>query len=100
MRAFIRASSHPSRVPYRPRTNILQNIPSRSFAFFFIDPKGRRIDMKRIAPLLRRPHSEVVFNFMFDFIHRAASIESSGVAASLDELILDRARASRLSRPT
>ncbi len=76
--------------------NILRDIPSRCFAFFFIDPKGWRIDMKRIAPLLRRPHSEVVFNFMFDFINRAASIQSSGVAASLDELILDRAWRARL----
>jgi len=69
--------------------SILRDIPPRAFAFFFIDPKGWGIDMKRIAPLLRRPHSEVVFNFMFDFINRAASIQSSGVAASLDELILD-----------
>jgi three-Cys-motif partner protein len=80
--------------------NILRDIPSRAFAFFFIDPKGWGIDMKRIAPLLRRPHSEVVFNFMFDFINRAASIQSSGVAASLDELILDPTWRARLeARP-
>ncbi|MFM9859040.1 three-Cys-motif partner protein TcmP [Pseudoxanthobacter sp. M-2] len=80
--------------------SILRDIPPRAFAFVFIDPKGWGIDMKRIAPLLRRPHSEVVFNFMFDFINRAASIESSGVAASLDKLILDRAWRARLeARP-
>jgi three-Cys-motif partner protein len=81
--------------------NILRDIPARAFAFFFIDPKGWGIDMKRITPLLRRPHSEVVFNFMFDFINRAASIQSSGVAASLDELILDPTWRTRLeARPT
>jgi hypothetical protein len=80
--------------------NILRDIPPRAFAFFFIDPKGWGIDMKRIAPLLRRPHSEVVFNFMFDFINRAASIQSAGVAASLDELILDPTWRERLeARP-
>lgn len=80
--------------------NILRDIPSRAFAFFFIDPKGWGIDMKRIAPLLRRPHSEVVFNFMFDFINRAASIQSSSVVASLDELILDPTWRARLeARP-
>ncbi|WP_164513072.1 three-Cys-motif partner protein TcmP [Caulobacter vibrioides] len=79
---------------------ILRDIPPRAFAFFFIDPKGWGIDMKRIAPLLRRPHSEVVFNFMFDFINRAASIQNSGVAASLDELILDPTWRARLeARP-
>lgn len=80
--------------------NILRDIPPRAFAFFFIDPKGWGVDMKRIAPLLRRPHSEVVFNFMFDFINRAASIQNSGVAASLDELILDSTWRARLeARP-
>lgn len=80
--------------------NILRDIPSRAFTFFFIDPKGWGIDMKRIAPLLRRPHSEVVFNFMFDFINRAASIQSSGVAASLDELMVDSTWRARLeARP-
>lgn len=81
--------------------SILRDIPPRAFAFLFIDPKGWAIDMKRIAPLLRRPHSEVVFNFMFDFINRAASIQSSGVGASLDELILDPTWRVRLkARPT
>ncbi|WP_291878718.1 hypothetical protein [Caulobacter sp.] len=60
---------------------ILRDIPPRAFAFLFIDPKGWRINMRRLAGLLSRPNSEVVFNFMFDFINRAASIQAPGVAA-------------------
>jgi len=78
---------------------ILRDIPSRAFAFLFIDPKGWRIDMRRIAELLRRPNTEVVFNFMFDFINRAASIQAPGVAASLDELIIDPTWRDRLIEP-
>jgi three-Cys-motif partner protein len=78
---------------------ILHDIPSAAFAFFFIDPKGWRIDMKRITPLLNRPNSEVVFNFMFDFINRFATTPSPAIAASLDELILDAGWRIRLAAP-
>jgi hypothetical protein len=40
-----------------------------------------------LKPLLSRPHSEVIFNFMFDFINRAASIRDPTVVAGLNELI-------------
>lgn len=79
--------------------SILRDIPSSAFAFFFIDPKGWRIDMKRIAPLLRRANSEVIFNFMFDFINRFATTPSPGIAASLDDLILDLGWRARLTAP-
>lgn len=52
------------------------DLGSRAFAFFFIDPWGWKIDTKRLGTLLSRPNSEVVFNFMFDFINRAAMIPS------------------------
>jgi hypothetical protein len=64
---------------------ILAEIPPNAFAFFLIDPKGWRVPLK--APLLARPNSEVVFNFMFDFINRAASINEPKVVGGLDELI-------------
>jgi three-Cys-motif partner protein len=67
--------------------NILRDIPTNAFAFFLIDPKGWRIPLKSLAPLLSRPRSEVIFNFMFDFINRAASIEEPGVVAGLNEFI-------------
>lgn len=74
-------------------------IPARAFAFVFIDPKGWRIDMTRLAPLLRRPNSEVVFNFMFDFINRAASIRAPEVEHGLHELIPNNAWRDRLDAP-
>ncbi len=43
--------------------------------------------MQRLAPLLSRPNSEVVFNFMFDFINRAASISDENIIAGLGELM-------------
>ena len=66
---------------------ILGEIPSSAFAFFLIDPKGWRVPLKLLAPLLARGNSEVVFNFMFDFINRAANINEPKVVAGLDELI-------------
>jgi three-Cys-motif partner protein len=66
---------------------ILGEIPPNAFAFFLIDPKGWRVPLKTLTPLLARPNSEVIFNFMFDFINRAASIDEPKVVAGLDELI-------------
>jgi three-Cys-motif partner protein len=74
-------------------------IPTRAFAFIFIDPKGWRIDMARLAPLLRRANSEVVFNFMFDFINRAASIRAPEVQRGLYELIPNSVWRDRLAIP-
>lgn len=66
---------------------ILKDIPADSFAFFLIDPKGWRIPLRSLAPMLARPNSEAIFNFMFDFINRAASIKDPAVVSGLDELI-------------
>jgi three-Cys-motif partner protein len=66
---------------------ILKDIPSEAFAFFLIDPKGWRIRLNDLAQMLERPNSEVIFNFMFDFINRAASIKDPAVVRALDELI-------------
>jgi three-Cys-motif partner protein len=66
---------------------ILKDIPRDAFAFFLIDPKGWRIPLRELQALLARQHSEVIFNFMFDFINRAASIKDEAIAAGLDELI-------------
>ncbi|MEQ1866461.1 MAG: three-Cys-motif partner protein TcmP [Micropepsaceae bacterium] len=67
--------------------NILKEIPSDAFAFFFVDPKGWRIPLRALEPMLARKNSEVIFNFMFDFINRAASIKDPTVINGLDELI-------------
>ncbi len=68
-------------------TQILSDISKDAFTFLLIDPKGWRIPFRRLQPLLARPNSEVVFNFMFDFINRAASIKDANIVAGLDELI-------------
>jgi len=62
-------------------------IPRKAFAFLLIDPKGWRIPIDVIAPLLARPNTEVLFNFMFDFINRAASMSSPATIEGLDELL-------------
>jgi three-Cys-motif partner protein len=64
---------------------ILSDIPEDAFTFFFIDPKGWRFRLRDLSKMLERQNSEVIFNFMFDFINRAASMQNS--AAGLDELI-------------
>ncbi len=66
---------------------ILKDIQPEAFAFFLIDPKGWRIRLAALAQLLARRNSEVIFNFMFDFINRAASIKDPVVVAGLDELM-------------
>jgi three-Cys-motif partner protein len=67
--------------------DILNDIPKDAFAFFLIDPKGWRISLNTLAPMLARANSEVIFNFMFDFINRAAGIKEPAVVTSLNELI-------------
>ena len=43
--------------------SILKDIPDDVFTFFLIDPKGRRIPLNALELLLRRPNSEIIFNF-------------------------------------
>ena len=58
------------------RQAILDWIGSRGHAFFFVDPKGwTEVKVSVLAPLLARPHSEFVINFMYDFINRTASMD-------------------------
>jgi three-Cys-motif partner protein len=66
---------------------ILKDIPGDAFAFFLLDPKGWRIPLKKMEGLLQRQHSEVIFNFMFEFINRAVSIKDAQIEAGLNELI-------------
>ena len=66
---------------------ILGAVPPQAFAFFFIDPKGWRFRLLDLAKMLERRNSEVIFNFMFDFINRAASMKEPAIEAGVDELI-------------
>ena len=66
---------------------IVSDIPADAFAFFLIDPKGWRIPLLKLKPMLARPKSEMTFNFMFEFINRAASMTEPATVAGLDELM-------------
>ncbi|WP_343528588.1 three-Cys-motif partner protein TcmP [Sphingomonas sp.] len=67
--------------------NLIRAIPPRAFTFVLMDPKGWKIDMNAVAPLIRRDNTEVVLNFMFDFINRFASMEQPAIQAGLDALL-------------
>lgn len=62
-------------------------IPPDAFSFVLMDPKGWKIDMQAVAPLLRRSNSEVVFNFMFTMINWSASIPNAAIQAGLEALM-------------
>lgn len=66
---------------------LVNDIPPEAFAFFFIDPKGWAIPLLKLKPMLERPKSEMTFNFMFEFINRAASMTEAVTVAALDELM-------------
>ncbi|KAB8063215.1 MULTISPECIES: three-Cys-motif partner protein TcmP [Janthinobacterium] len=56
---------------------ILAHCPAKSFVFFFIDPKGwAAVKPEILQPLLARPRSEFLINFMYDFVNRAASMSA------------------------
>jgi three-Cys-motif partner protein len=54
------------------RQQILNWCRPDEFVFFFIDPKGwkRVVEIPTLKPLLQRPKSEFLINFMYDFILR------------------------------
>ncbi len=54
------------------RDLILDWCGAEDFTFFFIDPTGWKnaVEVPTLAPLLRRPNSEFLVNFMYDFLLR------------------------------
>ncbi len=54
------------------RESMLQWCGFDDFTFFFVDPKGWKnvVEIPTLTPLLRRPHSEFLINFMYDFLSR------------------------------
>lgn len=65
---------------------ITKEVNKNSFCFIFIDPKGWKIDLKKLSPLLSFKNSEVIFNFMFDFINRFVSHPDPAISDGLDLL--------------
>jgi len=57
---------------YNLRDDILNWCGPNDFAFFFIDPKGwkKAVEIPTLLPFLTRPKSEILINFMFDFLRR------------------------------
>lgn len=50
---------------------ILQLCGDKSFAFFFVDPKGWvDVGIPKLTKLLQRPRSEFLITFMYDFLNR------------------------------
>jgi three-Cys-motif partner protein len=57
------------------RSEILDWTGKDAFTFFFIDPKGwSPIVIDVLTPLLQRPRSEFLINFIYEFINRTASM--------------------------
>jgi len=54
------------------RSDILSWCGNDSFTFFFIDPTGWKdaVELSTLEPLLKRPNSEFLINFMYDFLLR------------------------------
>src|SRR5262245_47452421 len=51
----------------------IQSFIGRSFPLIFIDPTGwTGYAFDKIKPLFDRPRCEVLINFMYDFVNRAA----------------------------
>ena len=67
--------------------DIVAAIPGDAFAFVLIDPKGWRIPMIKLDALIGRPNTEVLFNFMFEFINRAAAMSPGVTVEGLNELL-------------
>jgi len=60
----------------------------RSFPLIFIDPTGwKGYSFSKIGPLFNRPKCEVLINFMYDFVNRAASMSDVKTIASLDPIL-------------
>lgn len=81
------------------RNEILSWTGEKGFAFFFIDPKGwMEIKVENLRPLLERPRSEFVINFMYDFINRTVPMlahqqnikELLGEKIDLDDVSIER----------
>ncbi|MDD2883163.1 MAG: three-Cys-motif partner protein TcmP [Rhodoferax sp.] len=59
------------------RDDILTWCGNQAFVFFFIDPKGwKDVGVDQLRPLLQRPRSEFLINFIYDFINRTAAMAS------------------------
>jgi len=67
--------------------NILKHCRG-SFSFFFIDPKKwTPISIAKLSPLLARRNSELLINFMYDFLNRALTQSNEKLRKSVCSLL-------------
>jgi three-Cys-motif partner protein len=70
-----------------------------SFALVFIDPTGwTGYTYELIGPVLKHTPGEVLINFMYDFVNRAAAMDDPKTIASLDPILGGPGWKSRLQR--
>ena len=67
--------------------DILKDIPPDAFTFFLIDPEGLAHPACEPATVARAAEVGSDFNFMFEFINRAASMSEPVTVAGLNELM-------------
>lgn len=70
------------------REEVLNWCGNEAFAFFFVDPTGwKPVTVELLRPLMRRPRSEFLINFMYEFVSRTASMAEwrDEIAALLGE---------------
>lgn len=72
----VTASSFPGDF-FELRDSILDWCGPDAFTFFFVDPRGWKnvVEIPTLTPLLKRPNSEFMINFMYDFLSRTYSQE-------------------------
>lgn len=80
--------SHPIYGDYSDNTDSILNHCRGSFAFFFIDPKKwTPISIAKLTPLLARRNSELLINFMYDFLNRALTQSNEKLRESVCSLL-------------
>jgi len=66
----------------------IQTFISSSFPLIFIDPTGwTGYSLNKIGAILNQPNCEVLINFMYDFVNRAASMNDAKTISSLDPIL-------------
>jgi three-Cys-motif partner protein len=84
LEAYLNESSSPDVITaarngefYNLRNQILEWCGPTDFTFFFIDPNGWKnvVEIPTLKPLLERPNSEFLINFMYDFLLRTHTQE-------------------------
>jgi three-Cys-motif partner protein len=73
---------------FEAATSRIMEYIGQSFALVFIDPTGwTGYTYEAIGPVLKHAPGEVLINFMYDFVNRAAAMDDPKTIASLDQIL-------------